>query len=481
MRTALALAACVVAAVLLRLPWLDAVADRDAATYATIGQHLGWHTFPYTGFFDIKQPLAYPPYAVFDALWPANMTALRIASGVLAGLTAWLVFAVLRPRAGTWRAVLGAAVALVAGAATYVEGGDLNIEQLVLPLATAAVLVPLAFAERRLWWLPVAVGVLAGLAALTKASLALGVVAALLPLLAHRAARGQSAARTVALYAAGVLAPVALVVLFYAGRGAFGDLFEATVTANRRYTDITPGAERWDRFWSHGELWLLMGLAIVAGVTRVAFRRDLAALTLLLWLAGLLVGAFIPGPAFPHYFVPMVPAAACLLALGPAGPARLGRPALAAATVVLAVVAVFPFAREDVRAYEGPNGRVLYRAYGQLNVDLWRNSVKAGRFLRDRARPGDRLYVTESTPQPYWYSRIRPASRVVIEDVARMKPELLEEVRRGLCRYPPRFVVLTFTNWPAHLRCLPDEVGYRELMRAGTVVVVERTGPAEVA
>ncbi len=58
-----------------------------------------------------------------------------------------------------------------------------------------------------------------------------------------------------------------------------------------------------------------------------------------------------------------------------------------------------------------------------------------------------------------------------------MKPELLDEVRRGLCRYPPRFVVLTFTNWPTHLRCLPDEVGYREIMRAGTVVVTERTAP----
>jgi hypothetical protein len=456
---------------------MDGVADRDAATYATIGEHLSWQVFPYTGFFDIKQPLAYPPYAVLDALWPANMNALRITSGVLAGLTAWIVFAALRPLAGTWRAALGAAIALIAGASTYVEGGDLNIEQLVLPLATAAVLVPLAFAPRaRWWWLPVAAGVLAGLAALTKASLALGVVAGLLPLLAHRAVRGQSTARTVALYAAGVLAPVACVVLFYAARGAFGDLFEATVTANRRYTQITPGAERWDRFWSHGELWLLMGAGILAGVTRLLARRDLAALTILLWLAGLLVAAFIPGPAFPHYFVPMVPAAACLLALGPSLPARLGRRAVVAFTIVLAAVAVFPFAREDVRAYEGPNGSVLYRVYGHDHVDLWANATKAGLFLRERARPGDRLHVGESTPQAYWYSRIRPATRVVIEDVARMKPELLGEVQRGLCRYPPKFVVLPFTNWPAHLTCLPDEVGYREIMRAGTVVVVQRVG-----
>ena len=475
MRAALPLAACIAAAVVLRLPWLEAVADRDAATYATIGQHLGWNTFPYTGFFDIKQPLAYPPYAVLDALWPASMDALRITSAVLAGLTAWLVFAVLRPRAGTWRAVLGAVIALVAGASPYVEGGDLNIEQLALPLATAAVLVPLALAGRGLRWLPVAVGVLAGLAVLTKASLALGVVAGLVPLLA---AREQGAARTVALYAAGVLAPVALVVLFYTGRGALGDLVEATFTANRRYTQITPGAERWDRFWSHGELWLLMGLAFLAGLTRVLARRDLAALTMLLWLGGLLVGAFIPGPAFPHYFVSMVPAAACLLALGPVVPARLERPALAAAaTVALGVIALVPFARADVRAYEGANGSVLYRVYGAVNVDLWANASDAGRFLRERARPGDRLYVTESTPHPYWYSRIQPASRVVIEDVSRMKPELLEEVSRGLCRTPPRFVVLTFTNWPAHLQCLPAEVGYREIMRKGTVVVVERAAP----
>ncbi len=170
----------------------------------------------------------------------------------------------------------------------------------------------------------------------------------------------------------------------------------------------------------------------------------------------------------------MVPAAACLLALGPVGPARLGRPAVAAVTSVLAVVAILPFAREDVRAYDGPNGSVLARVYPPDHLALWANGEKAGRMLRERARPRDRLYVSESSPSPYWYSRIRPASRVVIEDVSRMKPELLDEVRRGLCRFPPRFVVLTFTNWPAHLRCLAEDGDYREIMRAGTVVVLER-------
>ena len=476
---ALALVSCVGAAILLRLPWLDAVADRDVTVYATIGEHLGWRTLPYSQLFDHKQPLVYPFYAVFDALWPADMTALRAIGAVLAGLSAFLVLAVLAPMAGRVRAAIAAALALVAGASTFVAGGDLNVEHLALPFTTAAVLVPIALRDRPGDLVPFACGVLAALPALMKVSLlapaAAGVVALLL-------ARDRAAVRTLVLYAAGVLAPAALAVLFFAVRGALGDFWDANVTFNRRYVDIVEGGDRWDRFAEHSEVWWLVGAAALAGLLRLAtvapgaqrrgWRGDAVAWALLASLAGGAVAVLSPGPAFLHYLVPLIVPAACLVALAP----RI------AVTVVLALVAAWPFVRDDARNFDRGADGISERMYGAEIVARWELHEPIADVLRAGAQPGDRLYVTENEPGVYWESRVRPASRVLYEDSFRGLPELRDEVARGLCRFPPRFVVLSFAGWPPHLQCLAERGDYRELRRTGTFVVLERPrdAPAEL-
>jgi hypothetical protein len=219
-----------------------------------------------------------------------------------------------------------------------------------------------------------------------------------------------------------------------------------------------------ERLRGHVPLFVLVAAAAGAAVLLLRARgwRDPLAATLALWLAGAFAGGLVGGYGYAHYFFPIVPPAAALLATPPA---RLW-PAVAA-------LAVLPFALDLGRSLANGSGWLAQRAYGG-NARVWDAYAPVGRQLRALARPGDRLYVSGSEAGFYWQSGLQPAARLLYESPLNLRPQLLGELQRDVCGHPPRFLVLP-TGTASRLPCLAS-LGYTEIPGHDPAVAVLERG-----
>jgi len=467
----LALGLCLAGAVLLRLPALGMPLERDEGVYAAIGRALPG-SLPYRDLVDHKQPVVYPVYWLLDVIAPRSDTIVHVASAVAGGLAAWLLFLGLRARIGRPRAAIAAALALVLGASRYVQGFGLNTEHLLAVTGTLLVVVALGRERAPGAWAPVLVGLLCGIAILTKAVGLLLVPAALVPLLLGRPAQVRRARDVLLLFAAGTVAPLLVIAAGYAALGALGDFVSWNWGYNRQYASVLTLSDRIGDLWTYPADVLLFGVSALAALVCLVRRglRDTLALTLVAWLAGTLLGALLAGYGYAHYYAPAVVPAAALLVL--AVPAR--RPLRASvAAVAVAAIAVAPFVLDLARGYgRGAHG-LAEKAYGP-QADLWWAYAPLGRLVRARARPGDRLYVAGNEAGFYWQSDATPATRLLYDSPLALRPELQREVQRELCSRPPRFVVLPLGTLPAYASCLTG-AGYRRIAaRSPSILVLDR-------
>jgi 4-amino-4-deoxy-L-arabinose transferase-like glycosyltransferase len=466
-----ALGLCLACAFLLRVPAFGMPLDRDAAVYAVIGRSLR-SSLPYRDLIDHKQPVVYPVYWLLDAIAPRSDVVVHVLSAVVGGIAAWVLFMGLRSRIGRARASVAAALALVLGASRYVEGFDLNTEHLLVLVGTLLVVVALALEGSSAAWAPVLVGVLCGVAILTKAVGVLLAPAALLPLLLGRASQERPAAKVLLLFAAGTLAPVLLVIGLYATQGALADFVSWNWVYNRQYASVLTLADRIERLRTYPADLLLIGVSGLASVVWLRTRgvRDTLALTLVAWLAGAALGALLGGYSYAHYFAPVaVPAAALLVAPLPASWSL--RAKVAALTV--GVITIGPFVFDLGRGLDKGPHALSSSAYGR-QARIWWAYKPAGRLLRARARPGDRLYVAGNEAGFYWQSDVAPASRLLYDSPLLIRPELQREIERALCSRPPRFVVLPLGTLPAYASCL-NRMGYRTIAtQRPSILILER-------
>jgi Dolichyl-phosphate-mannose-protein mannosyltransferase len=469
-RVALSVAACVVAAVALHLPALDQLLDRDTALYAAIGQRLGLDTLPYRDLFDHKQPLIHWLYGALDLIAPQSLAAIRVAAALPSALAAAALLLFLEPVAGRLRAVAAAALVILAGASNLFEATDLNTEHLLTLPAAVCVLWALALDRPGVRGGPFAIGVAGGLAILAKATGLLTALPALIPLLAAAGARGESPLPTVIRFGLGLAVPAALVLAVYAAAGAVDDLVFANLTYNSRYVES-------DGFTldPRGPLaiQLLTAAALCSALVRLADRGrcDVLGWTLLAWLVGAWLGAQASGRGFGHYYAPLVPPAAALLALPAGRRLRVVHWGAVALGCVAAVLIALP-----VVANFGRSGEEIARTvYGDGQVDRWEPADEAGRVLRRLARRGDELYVIGSEPQYYWRSGLPSLNRWLFDYPLTVAPERMRPDVEALCERGPRFVVvLDPRSAPGYGQACDAGHGYRAIMRRGPVTVLER-------
>jgi hypothetical protein len=461
--------ACLVAAVVLRLPALDEPLDRDSALYAAIGQRLGFDSLPYRDLFDHKQPLIHWVYGVLDLLAPGSLAAIRLAAAVPSALVAAGLFLVLERVAGARRAAVSAGLVVLLSASTVVQGTDLNTEHLLTLPAAAAVLWALSLDRPGARGGPFGIGVVGGVAILAKASAGPIALAALIPLLAARISRGQSALATLVRFGTGLALPLAVVIAAYAAAGALDDFVFANWTYNSRYVgeqgfSLTPGGPAAVELLSAAALcWSLVRLSAPGGC-------DVVTWTLLAWLLGAWLGAQASSRGYPHYYAPVVAPAVALLVLPPR-PVRL---ALArGAGLALGALSVLLIAVPVVTNFGRSGDQITIELYGRHELAVWKPADVIGLILR-RRDPGARLFVVGSEPQYYWRSGLRPANRWLFDYPTDIAPErFLPDVAR-LCVDGPRFVVLTTPIVPDYARRCTATNGYVEILRRGPITVLER-------
>jgi 4-amino-4-deoxy-L-arabinose transferase-like glycosyltransferase len=471
LKRAFVVAACLAAAVVLRLPALDEPLDRDSALYAAIGQRLGFDSLPYRDLFDHKQPLIHWVYGLLDLLAPGSLAGIRLAAAVPSALIAAALFLFLASVAGARRAAVGAGLVVVLSASTLLQGTDLNTEHLLSLPAAAAVLWALSLDRPGARGGPFAIGVVGGVAILAKVSAGPIALAALIPLLAGRSARGQSAPTTALRFGAGLALPLAIVIAAYAAAGALDDLVFANWTYNSRYVgeqgfSLTPrGPEGVELLSAAALCWSLVRLSAPGD-------RDVLTWTLLAWLLGAWLGAQASSRGYPHYYAPVVGPAAALLVLPPRPASRalaLARGAGLALGALAVVLIAAPVATNFGRSGE----QITTAVYDSHELAVWKPADVIGPFLRRRDPRAD-LFVVGSEPHYYWRSGLRPANRWLFDYPIEIAPErFLPDVAR-LCVDGPRFVIIATRVMPAYARRCTTKHGYVEILRRGPITVLER-------
>jgi hypothetical protein len=356
----------------------------DQGLFATFGRWLraGW--VPYRDIFDSKPPLHLYTWVPASAMGPWLFEAFWLAATMVLAVLA------LRRWCCAW-AGLVAAVLLFAGLWAPGLGGywtRLQAEELLAPAVLGAAWLALVAVERpraALWC-----GVLVGAASLYKVP---ALVTGVAWLVLWRDARRS------AWFAAGVVAPWAVAVLWFAAHGALGDFLDAVFLYQRHWIAMI------DPPWSdvvHGfvstalpalaPLWV----AAAAGVI-VTWRTDRARATFLIaWIASAIVAVVLQRQLAGYHFLLLVPPLA--FAGGLAVADRRGRYALIAVAALLGLAA-----RDWVRSYGSTS-------YVQGTYDP-RPQAEVATFIAAHTRASDGILVWALAPAIYALSDRHPTTR----------------------------------------------------------------------
>ncbi len=429
---------------LVRLPRINDPVTIDVSVYLTIATAWLRGLVPYRDVFDHKGPLVYELFALFELVSPTSPHAVRLLLFALFVVSLASLAALVRRHAGERAAWLAVLVYAVAASGDVYDGADPNLEQLSLPLGIAAIdLADRYAASRRARFAAGAGAAVAGLA-LFKPQLAFSAPLVGLLLFLPRPGRARA---LVAAAGAGVLTAGAIM-LPYALAGALGAAQHSLLDYNRLYA----GAGRVDLFGRAPDEQIDWAIS-AAGEPFIALAAALGAFSLLVrehrrlvlisgaWAALMLIGAKAGVRDFSHYFVPIVPPLAVLVAAGVASLERrlvVPEPRARSAVTVAVLAPVFL-----LLALVPARERLTYGTSFALDAQK-----QVARIVQEVTTPSERVYV--ATPfegqTAYWLGERLPASRYIFPAIMPAFPYLFDppwdEVVRDLERTRPAAIVV---------------------------------------
>lgn len=391
--------------------YVDAVRDRDEGAYALVAARWSDGSLPYRDVFDHKPPLVPLLYRGAFAV-RRSMVPVRLLWTALVAATALAVFGLVRrlsPGASAAAPLVAAALCAWGLSSGGVQGGTANTEVPMACLVALSALVVVAGTPPGDRLAPSLAGLLSGLALLAK-PVALPEALLLAAWLARPAAPGEprrSRAIRPLLFALGASVPALCAGAYFAARGGLGAAWEAVVVYNVRYAGGSPypldvrvaGIGQ----ALAGDLLFVAAPAALLFAWRVRKESPAPLRLVLLWTAASLVGVFVAGRLYPHYFVPLVPPLACAAGLLWAEAARSG---LARSTFVPPLAAGIALAvlLPSVRSTLDYRSRWAY-------FPGWQAS--AADEVRARIPSGGTLLVWGAEPEIYFRSGARPQTRYV--------------------------------------------------------------------
>ncbi|OJF11639.1 hypothetical protein [Couchioplanes caeruleus] len=382
-------AAAVVVAVLVRLPFVFTGLSTDEGGYAYVARQWARGDRLYdTAWLDRPQGLllTYRALLALGDSGPAIRTGLVVAGAVITLALAAIGWLLVNRAVGVAAAWLYA----VAGLAPHLEGMTLNGELLAgVPSTVAVALVVYWWRRDRPLWMLAAAGLAAGLALTMKQSGIDGVIVGMVVVGLLR--RGKAAV----VFLAGVALPLAASVVHGLATGWAGywtalvgyqlsAMGGAGSNASTRWSDLA---------WHAGDI--AMGIVPVLLVALLGWRSfDRGARWLLGgWLAAGLLGVNLGGSYWPHYFVQLLPALVVLAAAAVVSAGSAWRRGALAAVVALptlvwlaALVPMSPGRRADTIPYAALAAR----------------DDRIAAVIRASTAPDDRIYVLESEAYLYF-------------------------------------------------------------------------------
>jgi len=461
-RTALWLAAVVLATILVRIPTFRLPLDQDGSVFAYVAKTWADGGLPYRDAWDHKPPLTYLVYRGLFLFGPAtgpgvNAT-LRVGSALCDAATAVLLLLLARRLFGSRTGLAaGLAYAVITGA-PILQLEAFQPERLTALCSVAGVLAAVAYADSRKYAYAALSGLLFGLALAAKQIAApVGVLVwAWLTWEALRA-EGRAALKRVAIHSAllaiGAVLPWALFAAYFAAQGAFGDFWECTWRFNLFYAEehrkgsLLAGVGKAVKTmqWHHGFLWLSAVGGMAFAIARPVGRRG--GVLVLGWLLAAFAALILPGQFAYYYYVPTVAPLAIGCGVALAGLWRAVRAPTAAMAVGAALAALL---------FLGLLGIAAKRSLATLGdcVRTDQTDVAAAdvaRYVRSKTNEDDRIYMRGGRPQAYVLAGRRSICPFLYDfyyglppDKAyHYQPHKLKAILDALDRFQPPFIVVT--------------------------------------
>lgn len=390
----------------------------DQGIYATVADVMRDGGAPYRDAWDFKPPGVFFAYALAKGALGDSMRSVRVleAAGWLSLLLAFALYA--RRFAGSvWPGLLGGALA-VSG---HVWMGFWHTAQPesfgAVLLAWALVLATADPASPRKPAADAGAACLYALAALMKPPLGGGILVSF----AFALRRSPSRVRTTLAYALGGALPVVLALLYFAAKGALGDLYEALFVFAPQYTALNYRAGDLPGFLVRAVetlflrfSWLnALGFALLWGLPRLAAREREGALHVLGVLVFCLIGVALQGRFFAYHYAAAVPLLALLAGWGLFKLTRLfERQAIGVAALAAALLA-FTNSNGVTGAV---SGGLLERIRRLDTGQAWNAPLRrVAAWLRVNTPDGAPIHVFGFQPVLYDLADRPPASRFIYD------------------------------------------------------------------
>jgi hypothetical protein len=424
------LAAVVVLITAVRIRLAAVPLERDEGEYAYAGQLILHGIPPFALAYNMKFPGTYYAYSVLLAIFGETPRGIHLGLLMVNLATLALVFQLGKRWLGSACAALAAASFGVLSLDRGVMGLFAHATHFVLLPALAGLLLLLRALDSRRAGLFAGAGALLGIATLMKQPgicfLLLGFVVVLWPARGRPAATGGKGPRRSSLpetrkktsevffFAAGAIAPFALLSLALVFGGVFGKFWFWAVHYAREYVGVVPLDRAWMIFLTRWQevtsatvtIWILAG-AGVAAVWLTRWPSDAR-----VFLSGLLVAgvaAIAPGFYFrAHYWVLVLPAVALLAGAALVSAERAIRrftgSAVTARFAILAVsstlLSAYVVAERQYCFSIGP----VELSRTTFGANPFPEAVDIAAYIRARTAPTDRIAVLGSEPEIYFYA-----------------------------------------------------------------------------
>lgn len=451
----LAWAGIVVLYAVLRVPLLDVPLDRDEGAFGVVAQGMWRGEMPYRDLADHKPPGIFLIYALAVAVFPPTAMGLHLFLALWNFGTLLLVAALARrwsgrDAAGCWA---GAAFAYLS-ATPAVQGFTCSSEMLMLlPICASLWCADAALeqAGRGRTWRLLASGAFGAAACWIKQPAAFSVAPALGLLMFCGGAERKDGLRACGWWLAGGVGFSALLLAPFVAAGVGADLWYWSFAHNLNYGGLASsglGRKIWERFV---QLAPGLGPALLIGVPGCIWRARQGGRPRA-WMgpvcvAGSILGAFISPHLYQHYFAQLLPAFAVAAGIGCAALPAIYAGWPRTVQIVAAILLVLPGALAHPSYWFANPAAISVRRLGPHGFEA---GPMVARYLKDRTRPEDAIFIYGSEPQVAFQAE-RPLANpfVMLYPLTFPFPrqrEFQERTWRELERRTPAYILVQINN-----------------------------------
>lgn len=394
-----------------RIRLLQTPLERDEGEYAYAGQLMLHGIPPYQLAYNMKFPGTYAAYALIMAVFGQTTQGIHLGFLLLNAATIVLIYLIGKRLFAPAAGVASSAAYALLSVGLGVDGTQAHATHFVVLAALAGVLLLLRGTESGRWWVLLGSGVLFGLSVLMKQHAILFVAFGAVYLAWRQRMQWRSLAIKLALFVAGVLAPLALTGLLLWRAGVFAKFWFWTISYARQYAQEQSLADGWEAFRTvfpsvvgpNAGIWA----AAFVGIVLVWWRERRSSA---LFLTAFLVFSFLavcPGFYFrEHYFVLLLPAVALFAGAAVSALRQWSRSPALAYGIGVAVLLISLFQQQDFLFQMSPFA-VSRAMYG---TNPFPEAVQIAHYLRNHSEKNARIAVLGSEPEILFYADRLPAT-----------------------------------------------------------------------